>query len=168
MYYDRLPEVPIDWTIANVISRWIDGIGYRYANATNGLPDDLADYRVTESAMSMIEVIKHCYDLIYWVGVNFDSSLRYNKQLSSISDYRDSTLSLCHHIRTYISGLSDEELRWVTLYLKRTDTYFPIWYFFNGPMADVLTHIGQINSWRRAAGHPCAPISPLSGERFGR
>jgi hypothetical protein len=39
----------------------------------------------------------------------------------------------------------------------------PIWYLINGPLADALTHVGQINAWRRLAGNPCPKVSVFLG-----
>jgi hypothetical protein len=62
--------------------------------------------------------------------------------------------------------MSDEEIDQTEVYLKRIDTHFSFWYLINGPITDVLTHIGQINSWRRIAGNPFDRISPFTGEPF--
>ena len=37
---------------------------------------------------------------------------------------------------------------------KNTSRKLPFWYWINGPLADALTHVGQITSWRRIAGNP--------------
>jgi hypothetical protein len=51
-------------------------------------------------------------------------------------------------LREYYNTLKDEELSRVTIDGN------PFWYIINGPLADALTHIGQINSFRRIAGNP--------------
>ena len=37
---------------------------------------------------------------------------------------------------------------------KNTSRKLPFWYWINGPLADALTHVGQITSWRRISGNP--------------
>ncbi len=142
----------------------LDGIKSRYSNATIGIPDELLDYQICETAMSMNQVYYHIYQLSFWVGSTFQVDLPKFKKEDSLSAYRTSTLALYDHIRNGLIDMTEEQLRSSVLYLKRTDTYLPFWYIINGPMSDILTHIGQINSWRRAAGHPCPSYSPLLGK----
>ena len=37
------------------------------------------------------------------------------------------------------------------------DLDFPFWNAINGPVADALSHVGQVVSYRRAAGNPIDP-----------
>ena len=60
----------------------------------------------------------------------------------------------------------NKEVEEVKIYRRRNDTIYPIWYLINGPISDVLTHIGQIASWRRIAGNPVERVSPFSGESY--
>jgi hypothetical protein len=34
----------------------------------------------------------------------------------------------------------------------------------NGPISDALTHVGQVNSFRRLSGNPVSPANVFSGE----
>jgi len=34
----------------------------------------------------------------------------------------------------------------------------------NGPLADALTHVGQINSFRRINGNPCKKVNVFNGK----
>jgi hypothetical protein len=38
----------------------------------------------------------------------------------------------------------------------------PFWHLINGPMADALTHTGQISSFRRLAGNPAPRSHPFT------
>jgi hypothetical protein len=63
--------------------------------------------------------------------------------------------------------MSDEDLAAVRIRSSRGDT-LPIWNMVNGPLADSLTHIGQILSWRRIAGSPPVPADVFRGRPPGR
>ena len=39
----------------------------------------------------------------------------------------------------------------------------PFWHMVNGPLADALTHVGQINTFRRLAGNPCPEANVFKG-----
>jgi len=159
----NLPPCPSKANTSSAISQLLSGVISRYANATQDVPEELSDYQVCESAMTMTQVYRHIYQLSYWTSSAWDKSCVYNKNLNSLDDYRAATLTILLDLRNYIDGLSEDELSTATLYHKRTDSYLPFWYIINGPISDMLTHVGQINSWRRAAGHPCPPFSPLFG-----
>ena len=44
--------------------------------------------------------------------------------------------------------LCDEDLKGIIIKGR------PFWHIINGPIADALTHVGQINSFRRLVGNP--------------
>jgi hypothetical protein len=39
----------------------------------------------------------------------------------------------------------------------------PFWHVINGPIADALTHVGQVNSFRRLAGNPTPKANVFLG-----
>ena len=47
--------------------------------------------------------------------------------------------------------MSDEDLAEIE---KNTSRKLSFWYWINGPLADILSHVGQITSWQRIAGNP--------------
>jgi len=159
----NLPPCPDNVSARAVISQLISGVISRYANATEDLPEHISTFKVCDSAMSIIKVYKHIYQLSYWTTSAWDKSISYAQDLSSLDDYRTATLQTLIDLRNLVDVMSEEQLSSATLYHKRTDSYLPFWYIINGPLSDILTHIGQINSWRRAAGFPCSSFSPLLG-----
>jgi hypothetical protein len=49
--------------------------------------------------------------------------------------------------------------------LKKIETSNrPFWHIINGPLPDALTHIGQINSFRRLAGKPVKRAQVFTGK----
>ncbi len=164
MHYENVPAPPTHWDAKNVMIRMLEGIGFRYAHATAELPDHLADYQIAPDVMSMIEVYRHIYELLWWISRSVGLRAKYDKSINSLSAYRTATDELCYQLQSQLVQMSDEEVSRSVLHLRRNDTYYPIWYFINGPLSDSLTHIGQILSWRRAAGYPCSYISMLDGK----
>ena len=44
---------------------------------------------------------------------------------------------------------------------------FNMWYLFNGPLADLSHHVGQVSYLRRLAGNPIASgVEPFFGKRL--
>lgn len=163
--YDKLPNAPEEVSAANVLVRIVDGLGFRYATATHDLRPDFINFKACETAMSMGEVLKHVYWLAWWVNGAFKlEENEMDKTLDTIDAYREATLLKYEQLSNYLSTASDADLLNAELYSKRKDMHLPFWYAINGPIADALTHVGQINSWRRMADNPVARISPLDGK----
>ena len=70
---------------------------------------------------------------------------------------REATLDLIARLEEAFSEMEQEELAAIQV-LKE-----PFWPVLNGPLSDVLTHIGQIAMMRRMAGSPVALSNPFEG-----
>jgi hypothetical protein len=68
---------------------------------------------------------------------------------------------MLHRLRQHFSTLEDQALAAITI-----DDH-PFWHILNGPSADILTHVGQINVLRRLAGNPTPKAGLFSGEPPG-
>ncbi len=164
--YKELPSPPEKISSGAILARMIDGIGFRYQVATDGLTDNEVNFLPTDGSMNMIELLEHIYKVLFWGYRACDDQLEYRKDLATYDDYRNETLEICQAFKKKLLTMSDEDLNQISIFLKRKNKTFTFWYLINGPIADVLTHIGQINSWRRIAGNPVAKISPFDGKKF--
>lgn len=164
--YQNLPAPPSQFSAGTLLARLVDSIGYRYYLATQGLTQNEIEFRPVESSMSMMELLHHIYSVLFWSYKAFNREAKYNKNLSTFEEYHQETLQACSAFSAFLKTLSDQDIEKTTVYLKRTDTTYSFWYLINGPVTDVLTHIGQINTWRRIAGNPCPRISPFTGEAY--
>lgn len=160
--YQSLPTPPDTISEAKIIARLVDGIGFRYQLATAGFTQKEIDFCPVEGSMNMKELLTHIYGLITWTGTAF--KLPYTKKiLTEYSELRRETLEVCQLFSKFLQGLSTTDVEEASVYLKRMDKHFSFWYLINGPLADALTHIGQVNSWRRISGNPVARVSPFTG-----
>lgn len=130
----------------NTIARLIDGMGFRYRWATEDFTENEINFRPVEGSMNMMELIKHIHYLAEKNARSFGLNVDSNDQLESFEELRNSTVYLCYDLANHLRAMSDEEL--IALNPKR------YWNLLNGPIADALTHIGQITSWRRISGNP--------------
>lgn len=163
--YQNLPKPPTDSSEGKILARLVDGIGFRYQLATQGFTQKEIDFCPVEGSMTMMELIHHIYGLMTWTSSAF--KLPYTpKKMTDFEEYRMETLSLCQLFSEFLANQSDESIQSASVYLKRMDQHFSFWYLINGPLADALTHIGQINTWRRISGNPVARISPFTGESY--
>ena len=164
--FQYLPPTPPSSSSGAILSRFIVAIGFRYQIATKGLTQNEIDFRPVEGSMNMHELLDHIYKVLTWAYKAFDKNAKLEIPTNTFDDYRKKTLQVCESFRKRLEEMSDEEIEQTEIYLKRINTTFSFWYLINGPISDVLTHIGQINSWRRIAGNPVDRISPFTGEPF--
>jgi len=160
--YQTLPSPPDTISAAKVLARLVDGIGFRYQLATADFTQKEIDFCPIEGSRNMMELLAHIYGLIIWTSTAF--KLPYTrKKLTEFDALRKETLDVCQLFSEFLQNLSTEEVAQASVYLKRMDQHFSFWYLINGPLADTLTHIGQINTWRRISGNPVAQVSPFTG-----
>lgn len=158
-YFKDISEYPTEINNGNIISRMINGLGYRYYWATEKLKENDLIYRPSKNAYSTKETLVHIFTL---------SKTVYNTTLSKINerpdkdipgDYesiRNGTLQFLEKASKNFSNLNSEELDQMKIKFNRGGTIksFPIWNLLNGPIADAIYHTGQIVSFRRTTGNP--------------
>jgi len=165
-YYDSLPDTPEVLSASGLLQRLLDALGFRYRVATESLRRDDVLYRPVPSSMNIEEVNQHIFNLMRITGRSLGVKNISSFSKGSFQDSRAAILKMIHLTAEHVSNLSDEELSAKTVYLKRMDKSFSFWYLINGYITDALTHVGQINSWRRMSGNPVARISPFTGQPF--
>lgn len=145
--YYQIPDYPESYTSGTVTARMIDGLGFRYYWATEGLRlEDLA-YKASESGRTSAEVINHLYRLSKFIRNNVLANNKdINKDKLSFKDKRKLTL-------TNFKLVSDA-LRNIEKPFNLDETEVPFWNLINGPIADALWHCGQVVMLRRASGNP--------------
>ena len=157
--YHSIPDYPEDYNAGNVVSRTIDGLGYRYYWATEGLREADLKYKPTPEARDAAHTLEHIYGLS-------DVILNATENKSNIrpADFgdidfekmREKTLKNLRKASKNTIGKSPAELEKMKVIFQRGDklSEFPFWHLLNGPIADALWHAGQIVSFRRSSGNP--------------
>lgn len=151
---------------ASILARLVDTIKVRYQIATEGLTDSNKTYRATPESMSMLELQKHILLLLKWVSVSVEAPKEKKHKAENFEDFKSDIIAYCDILRDHLLTLNDDQLSKLTIYLKREDTHYPIWFIVNGPLSDAIHHIGQMVSWRRIDGNPVPKISPFSSKSY--
>jgi hypothetical protein len=154
--YYRIPDHPDHVSGAAVLARMLDGLGFRFYWATEGLRPEDYEFRPAEDTMTIGELVSHVWELMNWVSA---SALKkpYVKPVEG-TVMRTEALKIIHDLRETMLAMSDEDLGRLQIRDK------PFWNMVNGPFSDALTHTGQINSFRRLAGNPVAGANVFLGE----
>jgi hypothetical protein len=129
-------------TSRQLLRHTVATVAYRCGKTLRGAPESFAEFEFGAKSRTPVRILAHIGDLYDWA------------------------LSLCHgkhvwHDSKPLPWRQEVERFFATL--KKFDDYLasdsPL-KLFQGPVADSLTHIGQLAMMRRAAG------SPIQGENY--
>ncbi|GAA4237684.1 hypothetical protein GCM10022291_25250 [Postechiella marina] len=156
--YYEIPEAPENYTAGTVASRMIDGLGYRYYWATNGLREEDLKHRASDTGRSSQETIHHVFELSNFIlNAIANKKDKPDKLPQSFIQKRAKTLINFKKASDILKNSSNIS--------KYDNTRFPFWNIINGPIADALWHCGQIVMLRRASGNPFnSKVGLLSGK----
>ena len=154
LFYE-IPDYPENVSGASVLVRLLDGLGFRFRWSTEGLSDEDYQFRPAPDCMSIEELVGHVWGLVNWVCQSTLTE-RFRKQ-DDISLVRRSILEMTHALREALISMSEEDLGDLTI------RELPFWHIVNGPITDALTHVGQINSFRRLTGNPTPKANVFRG-----
>ncbi len=89
--YHTLPACPDQITAPTIIARFLDGLGFRYRWATEGLTERDLQFRPVEGSMDMMEVLDHIYRIAASADHFFDGEKTTDKA-EAFPDVRKHTL----------------------------------------------------------------------------
>lgn len=161
--YHEMPPAPTSFLPGNVLARMIDGLGYRFYWATEGLrPEDLR-YRPTEEARSSSETIDHILSLSTMIvyaaeGTPNTEATSHMRALPWLKK-RAYVLNNLLKASQLLADKNEAELATLRITFSREGNTSEVayWNMINGPIADAIYHSGQIVSFRRISGNPMNP-----------
>jgi hypothetical protein len=122
-------------------------LAYRGGKVLRGASDEFAGYRCGETSRTPGEIVAHLGDLLDWgLSMAHGKQTWKNSQALAWQDGTDRFFAALTALDQYLASdeplaVSEEEL-------------------FQGPVADALTHVGQLAMLRRMAG------APIRGENY--
>ena len=124
-------------------------LAYRGGKALRGAPDGFEEFRIGDTARTSGEILAHMGDLLDWV-----LSIARGKQ----EWHNSATLSWEEGVTRFFTALEAFD----TYLASDAPLHASAEKLFQGPIADALTHVGQIATRRRIAG------APVRGENYFR
>lgn len=114
-------------------------LAYRAAKATRAAPDDFGDFRVGPTSRTPTEILAHMGDLVAWALRMAEGAPTWTEAAAADwVGHRDRFFEALDALDAYLA--SDAPLAHEPAKLLQ------------GPVADALTHVGQIAMLRRLAG----------------
>ena len=151
--YYEIPDYPETYTAGSVAARMLDGLGFRYYWATEGLNEDDLKYKPGAEARTNGETVEHILGLSkVIVNATIKKGNEGNDEVSEMAftEKRQQTLV---NIKTAADILrNSEDISQYKLIFGERE--FPFWNNINGPIEDAIWHCGQVVLLRRASGNP--------------
>ncbi|WP_298948883.1 hypothetical protein [uncultured Polaribacter sp.] len=161
--YYEIPKMDEKYTAQNIVVRMIDGLGFRYYWATNGLrPEDLA-YQPKGEGRNCQATINHLYDLSNMMLRLTKTAVNQEVEKSKMTfiAMRKQTLLNIEAVSKKVKVSEN-----LAQFSVKNDGKVSIPFFnvINGPIADAIWHTGQVASFRRSSGNPINPkVNHFSG-----
>lgn len=122
-------------------------LAYRGGKAISVAGDSVANFPASETTRTPLEILAHVGDLLDWaIGL---TQGQYKFHEANPESWEEQVDRFFAAIKKLDDALASD-----------TPLGFPPEQIFQGPIADALTHVGQIALLRRAAG------SPMRGENY--
>ena len=125
-------------------------LAYRGAKAVRGASDSFASFKASDTTRTPAEILAHIGDLLDWALIDRQGQrdLEQRRTAASGSKEIDRFHAALKSFDDYLASDSELDASCERL--------------FQGPIADALTHVGQIAMLRRIAGEP------MKGENYSR
>jgi len=142
-----------------MLRHFLAALAYRTQKALRGAPADLGSFRAGEQVRTPMELVRHMTSVLGYARTFFAGGRYKAEPLGSLREetvrFHSMLQDLSGHIASgspMLQGLSAERL-------------------LQGPLADAMTHAGQLAMLRRLAGVPIPPenfvYSEIDPERLG-
>jgi len=168
--YENIGDYPENHSSGNMLKRMIDGLGYRYFWATDSLTNKDLEFKPGETNRTSMETLDHLFGLSKFIlksakGIPIERGIEEPEY--EWLEKRKLTLKNFEEAATIYANMSEDDISKSDIKFKRGDNESSVefWHIINGPIADALTHVGQIVSNRRASGNPLDPrVNVFSGK----
>lgn len=153
--YYEIPEASETYTAGTVAARMVDGLGFRYYWATEGLTEKNLAFKPNEDVRTTGETVNHIYNLAMVILNSTLNQPNGKVELAELSfeEKRKQTLLNLKQAADILRK-SDDISQYKIIF---GDKEIPFWNNINGPIADAIWHSGQIASFRRSSGNPINP-----------
>jgi hypothetical protein len=124
-------------------------LAYRAAKSVRGAPPTFAEYKASPTTRTPLEILAHMGDLMDWGPTICRGEPKFNVS---------TPLPWGREVQRFFESVT----AWDQYLASDAPIQYDIAKIFQGPVADALTHTGQINLLRRMSG------SPVKGESYPR
>lgn len=151
--------VPLDDATRQLLRHTVATLAYRAGKVLRDAPAGFGDVRVSPVSRSAVEILAHMVDLMGWAERLARGEYRW--EAGGVPDWETAVARFFDGLAALDRALADPAA-----------APYPAGVMFQGPIADALTHVGQLAMLRGLAGQPVRPESyaraTIEAGRVGR
>ncbi|MFC3879038.1 DinB family protein [Algoriphagus namhaensis] len=167
--YSQIPAAAATYNSGDMVARMIDGLGYRFFWATEGLTQSDLEFTPSSESRNTLQTLEHIYSLSQTIrNTTLNQPNLRPEDLSGMDfeDFRNGTLENLLEASQALSAKDEADVAKLKMVFEGSDfrRELPIWNLINGPIADAIYHTGQVVMLRRMSGNPMNPkVNVLTG-----
>lgn len=162
--FSQMPAPPpAELTTRTLLATMLQTAAFRYHWATDGLSATALTFRPSPGSMSLEELLHHMHRLAWWLEATFAERSAEPEPKTPLDETRAATLTSLGRAASAVLETSPEALAATTIQRGQDAPGSPLWNVLHGPLADFLTHVGQVTSWRRIQGSPAPAARYFDG-----
>ena len=155
---DVIPT-PLDHATRALLRHTVATLAYRAGKVLRDAPPEFATFRATPRGRTALDILSHMVDLMTWAERFAGGEYRWEP--GAVSEWEDGVAQFFAGLAAFDAALAAPD-----------GTPYPATVMFQGPIADALTHVGQLAMMRSMAGVPVRPESyaraSIEAGRVGR
>lgn len=163
--FKSIAETETTYSAGNVAARMVEGFGFRFYWATEGLTEEDLKFAPTEAGRNSLQTVEHVFSLSLMIlkAAQKEPMTGEANVKRSFEEVRAATLKNLEATTNILKDSKEEDF---SEYMIRFGGGggLPFWNVINGPIADAIYHTGQIVLMRRMSGNPMNPkVNVLAG-----
>lgn len=131
-----------------LLVHYLKTLHFRFLHVLQDAPADFADFSAGIGVRTPREIIHHIVGLLHFTGKQYGVTLVVPEVSVSWEELQDG----------FIEGLTELSNIMQTTALSQAEGTLSLEQIIQGPLADAMTHIGQLALLRRLAGSPVARL----------
>ena len=166
--FHEIPNHSEDFSAGSLASRVIDGLGFRYYWATEGLREQDLNFKPSSDSRTSLQTLEHIYEMSILIVNATEEKVNVPGQDKKLpfSEMRRVTLENFQKASSILKNASDDQMKKFNFVYQLNDKQikYPFWNLVNGPIEDCIWHLGQIVSFRRSSGNPFKEVDLFLGK----
>lgn len=163
--FRSIAETERSFNSGSIAARMVEGLGFRYYWATEGLKTTDLTFEPVEEGRNSRETVNHLHTLSGFLlsALEKEVFVAGNSAELSFDQIRKETLQNLEKVVNILKASKDSDFKDYNIRYANGGQ-LPFWNVINGPIADAIYHTGQVVLMRRMSGNPINPnISVLTG-----
>lgn len=153
--FSNIAKTPAVYNSGTISARMIEGLGFRYYWATEGLRTEDLAFKPGEDSRSAMETIVHIHGLSSFLLSAFGNEVTALNDVdkTDFKGLRKATLLNLKQAYALLMSSTDEDFENYEFPMGGGNK-LPFWNAINSPIEDAVWHTGQIVMIRRVSGNP--------------